>query len=174
MEKFSKRKVRGKDVMMLNTWDSNQENPHLCAESTEQIINKIKKHFPSDDYIGTRKVVVIRFGHIPLSENTERKKKKIYIKNIRESLEPAKKKGWTPYKKPLELQLEVIFFLTSDYEGRDIDNMLRPFLNALEGEVFENDAQIRRIVAEKFLVTDIKEGIDKRIYEQIYCVISPF
>lgn len=172
MKETIKKKVGGKEVTIFNWKDPTEENPHLCAESTKEILKKIENHFPSNHFIEKHKPIVLRFGYIPLSENSSRKNKQKYTESIHKGLQPAMDQGMKPYKKSLELNLEVIFFLTKDYGQRDIDNMLRPLLNALEGFVFEDDAQLKKIVAEKFLVKDIEKDIDKRIYEQIYCVFS--
>ncbi len=72
-----------------------------------------------------------------------------FIAKIKQILEDGKKDNW-PYKQNLMICIGVSG-TKSLYGDRDIDNMVKPILDALKGIVFNDDSQVHLLIASKHI-----------------------
>lgn len=72
-----------------------------------------------------------------------------FIARIKEILEQGRKDKW-PYKQKLMICIGVSG-TKSLYGTRDIDNMVKPILDALKGIVFVDDKQVHLLIASKHI-----------------------
>lgn len=57
--------------------------------------------------------------------------------------------GWRPIKAPREVVLSLTWYRGSRGDG-DLDNRLKVVIDALQGAAYDNDSQVRKIIAERF------------------------
>jgi len=152
-------KIKAKDV----------EDPNVDAEITPEIQRLIKKKY--DDVPSYRTKFAGIFGNVPVSSHSKVSRKK-FSEAMKINLESVKEQGAKMVPKEVELRVDLMFFLAEDYTGRDVDRLIPPFLDSLQGYLLEKDSQVKKIVAEKFRITEIDEATEKKFYEQIFCVIS--
>ena len=141
---------------------NNAELTQWMCDLINPLLNKLKSKIITGD------AVFALFGQVPRSGHGDNKHRKLYRANIRKSM-IKDDLNFKNKSKGKELELHIIFFMTKDYERRDLDNLLKPLLDSLEGYWFDNDGQIKRILVEKYKVKDVKKGVDPLMYEQIYC-----
>jgi len=67
-----------------------------------------------------------------------------------------------------ELEMEMIFFLATDYDKRDVDNFIKLVTDAFVDKWYDDDSQVKKIIAEKILVPDLEKDENPKLYEQIY------
>ena len=148
---------------------ANADNPSVYAETTPEIDRLIKQ---KSDKIPLER---IRFagivGNIPVSEHSNVSRKK-FLETMRTNLDWVKEREAKIIPKNVELQIDLMFFITEDYDRRDLGRLIPPLLDSLQGYIYESDSQIKRIIAEKHLITDVDSSIDKKFYEQICFVVS--
>lgn len=143
--------------------ESKPDQSAILTPEMAEIVNKRKNNLR----IGTGVFSV--FAQYPISLQSKNVKKKacFYIRSIPSNdMDKLFKKN----SKGKEIEMEFIFFLAEDYEKRDLDNCIKPICDALIGRWFDDDSQIKRIIAEKIKVNpkETDKKLNPKLYEQIY------
>ena len=146
-----------------------ETKPHMSAEITQDICDILNSRIPREK-IKEGKSTFGLFAQFPQSSHS--KHKSLAKENIRKALNLVADRKFKERAKGRELKVELIFFIAEDYERKDVDNFIKPVIDALEGFWFDNDAQVKEILAEKYKVKDIEKSKDPRIYEQIACIVT--
>ncbi len=77
-----------------------------------------------------------------------------FKKNLRIKLEKKRKRNW-PYAEDIFIGLHVSGTKKEIYD-KDIDNLLKTIFDTLKGLVFEDDRQVIKLSAEKYISTKLK------------------
>ncbi len=154
------------DLKIISEFDD--KNPYQSAILTQEMCNIIN---PIKNRLNPKTAVFAIFSQVPLSSYSKNKAKVIeYLKQV------IPKDGlYSEFKnnsKGKEIEMELIFFLAEDYEKRDVDNFIKIITDSLIGIWYEDDGQIKKIIAEKQKVTNMEIGINPKLYEQIYCSVK--
>ena len=157
----------GLKFTQIDKFDENK--PHMSAEITQEICDIINPRTPWKQ-IEEGKSTFGLFAQFPQSSHS--KHKSLVKENIRKALNLVADRKFKERAKGKELKIELIFFIAENYERKDVDNFIKPVIDALEGFWFDNDGQVREILAEKYKVRYIEKGKDLRLYEQIACIVT--
>ncbi len=138
---------------------------------TQEMCDKINFILPRELILQGKANISI-FANTPVSSQSKNYKKR-FIQNIRNGLGTKYDQKFKEICQGKELRVDLIFFLVKDYKTRDLDNLIKPTLDALTSHWFKDDSQIKIINAEKFSITkDINKNVNPKFYEQIYCCVS--
>jgi len=72
----------------------------------------------------------------------------------------SKDRGFILIESLVEVQISWMSTNPTDHSQPDLDNVLKPFIDAFNGTVIVNDRQVHRIVAEKFDINSPPASID--------------
>nr|MBA4405435.1 hypothetical protein [Nanoarchaeum sp.] len=153
------------NMEMISKFDKNKPSQSaILTQEMADIINERKNKLKVGE------AVFAIFSQIPLSSYSKNKTKVInYLKQIvpKDGIYKDFKKD----SKNKEIEMELIFFISDNYGGRDVDNFIKIIVDSLIGSWYEDDGQIKRVIAEKHKAKDIDKQYNPKLYEQIYCSV---
>lgn len=152
-----------KEIKMDMIAEFDEAKPSQSAILTQGICDIINKR---KDKLIVGKAVFIVLSQFPHSSYSKKKSKTLqYLKNIpNEPIYDA----FREICKGKELEVEIIFFLAENFDSRDVDNLIKIVIDSFVGKWYDDDSQIKRIIAEKEQVPDMEDGVNPKLYEQIY------
>ncbi|MCG2719708.1 MAG: RusA family crossover junction endodeoxyribonuclease [Nanoarchaeota archaeon] len=154
------------NLEMISEFDKNKPSQSaILTQEMADIVNERKNKLK----IGEGVFAI--FSQIPLSSHSKNKSKVInYLKQVvpKDGVYATFKKD----SKEKEIEIDLIFFIAENYEKRDIDNFIKVIIDSLIGGWYDDDGQIKRVIAEKHKVNDMDEKENPKLYEQIYCGVK--